>query len=152
MHNLYAFFIAQGLLFNHPGITGEVLAELKPDGDALLVSSNTAVFESDAERREKVKQSGVHLRITSAPDLVQTLYLLALAEYRGSSYSKRNVPFASRGKFDLRFVRTATVLNLGSEEKVAGVAYVPREAIFIYPFAKADKRAKLLSMDAFVIA
>ncbi|MFZ6014975.1 MAG: hypothetical protein ACOYUZ_01300 [Patescibacteria group bacterium] len=150
--HLYPLFISRGMVFDCPGFQERDLIEMQSREDAWIVSSTKRNFSSDQEHYAKVRESGFHRKALMRLDVVQILYLIALAQYRGECYIKQNIPFASPSKSELRFVRTTSYVKRGSYgDCQICLAFVPFEAVFICSIADQRDRPDLLTMDAFIL-
>jgi hypothetical protein len=132
MHHLYPFFASRGILFDCPDLSEKALMDLRSEADSWIVTSAERCYATEQEHHDHVKQSGFYRQILAVPNLVQILYLLALAEYRGTGFAKNNIPFASESMDKLMFARASTGLCLAdqSESRLA-VAYLPAKAVVV---------------------
>ncbi|GEM_PF-1234778 len=152
MHHLYPFFVSRRILFDCPDLSEKILMELRSDQDAWIVSVAEKYFATEQEHYEDVKQSGFYRQVLTTPNLIQILYLLALAEYRGLDYAKKNIPFVSQSMEKLMYARTNTqILVDGQNGLTLAVAYLPRKAVLIRALPK-NQRKNICSVGAFILS
>jgi hypothetical protein len=125
--------------------------DLRSDTDSWIVSSTEKCYATDQEHRDHVKQSGFYRQSLAVPNLVQILYLLALAEYRGTGFAKKNVPFASGSMEQLMFARTSTGLSWEDQGDCRlAVAYFPTKAVAVRAVAQSEDE-NMCSIGAFIL-
>ncbi len=151
MHHLYPFFVSRSILFDCPDLTEDVLMGLQAGKDAWIVSAAERCYANEQEHREHVKQSGFYRQVLTVPNLVQILYLLALAEYRGLKYAKKNIPFASQSMDKLMYARTNTQMPADDQsDRVFAVAYLPGKAVLVRAVAN-NQGENICSIGAFIL-
>jgi len=134
---LYPWFLSRKIDFFLPDDMAKELHNLI-SGDAWIVTSEKC-FRDDEERRQSVSESGI---FGPKPDVAQMAFLIAATVFR-----YRTVPFASPGVFDLRYVRTSTVLKDG---RCVVMAFVSDRALVFAAFPIHYSAPNILVMDAFI--
>jgi hypothetical protein len=148
--NLYQFFLSRRMKF-YANLPEEVFSEIHCKEPAWIVSANGTYCKSVSDHRLKVRESGFH-DIVVRPDVVQIVYLIALAEFQGVEYAKSHIPYASTNKDKLLFIRTSTVVEINNKRQRLVVAYLPGEAVCVLPISLEGECDNLITPDVFLLS
>ncbi|MBD3281366.1 hypothetical protein GF391_01330 [Candidatus Uhrbacteria bacterium] len=147
--HLYPFFLSRNMLVSH-NLSDEIFEGLVTEEEAWIVSANKNVCLDPAEHRKRVTQSGFFERLIR-PNVVQLMYLIALAEYRGRKFVEGNIQYRSPDSEHLVFVRTATEIEIRKTVCKLAVAYLPGKAVCIWPYTEPERCESLITPDIFLL-